>query len=266
MFAGITACILYALATGLIVRALVGIGATHVPRILLLSLCGIVFHGVATWQVIQSQTGLHLGVVSIGTLFTLVIVSIGTLIGWYRSSEALLAPAWPMAILSLLLAMLVTDPVPARNLPDNGIAAHILLSLIAYSLVLLAFSQALLLWIQNYQLKHRHIHDLLRLLPPLQTMEAILFDLLRLGLVLLGASIVTGFIYVDDIFDQHLAHKTVFTLLSFGVFLILLAGRSMWGWRGMIAVHWTLIGFALLALGYFGSKIVLELILHRWVI
>ena len=127
----------------------------------------------------------------------------------------------------------------------------------------LALSQAILLWIQNYQLKHRHLHDVINLLPPIQTMESTLFDLISISMVLLTLAIGTGFIFVDDFFAQHLLHKTVFALGAWAVLWLLLFGRNLWGWRGMVAVKWTMTGFVLLTLGYFGSKVMLEVILNR---
>ena len=94
-------------------------------------------------------------------------------------------------------------------------------------------------------------------------MEDTLYDLVFVGFGLLTAAIVTGFVFVDDVFAQHLAHKTVLTVLAWSVFGMLILGRFAWGWRGMVAVRWTLTGFILLLLGFFGSKVVLEVILER---
>lgn len=73
----------------------------------------------------------------------------------------------------------------------------------------------------------------------------------------------SGFLFIDDLFAQHLAHKTLFSILAWIMFAGLLIGRSRYGWRGKIAVRWTLYGFASLLLAYFGSRIVLELILDK---
>ena len=100
-----------------------------------------------------------------------------------------------------------------------------------------------------------------RLLPPLQTMETLLFEMLWVGQVLLTLSIVTGFLFFEDLFGQRLVHKTVFSLLAWLVYAILLWGRHRNGWRGSQAVRWTLGGFAALMLAYFGTKLVLEFIL-----
>lgn len=92
-------------------------------------------------------------------------------------------------------------------------------------------------------------------------MEDTLFDLITIGLVLLSVAIGTGLFFVDDFFAQHTAHKTAFALAAWLVLGMLLVGRLLWGWRGMVAVKWTLSGFLLLTVAYFGSKVVLEVIL-----
>jgi len=90
-----------------------------------------------------------------------------------------------------------------------------------------------------------------------------LFELLTAGLVFLSLSIVTGFIYLADLSQSGLVHHTFITMAAWIVFAVLIWGRYQLGWRGSLASRWTLAGFALLLLGYFGSKIVLEVILTR---
>jgi ABC-type uncharacterized transport system permease subunit len=94
-------------------------------------------------------------------------------------------------------------------------------------------------------------------------MEYLLFQMLTTGIVFLTLSLASGLLFIEDLFAQHLVHKTVLSILAWIIFTGLLIGRSRYGWRGQTAIRWTLIGFALLLLAYFGSKLVLELILHR---
>ena len=94
-------------------------------------------------------------------------------------------------------------------------------------------------------------------------MEKLLFQLIGAGFVLLSISLISGLLFVEDLFAQHLVHKTVLSIIAWFVFGILLAGRIWQGWRGQTAIRWTLGGFLALMLAYFGSKIVLELILNR---
>ena len=75
------------------------------------------------------------------------------------------------------------------------------------------------------------------------------------------AVILTGFIYLEDIFAQHLVHKTALSIIGWLILGILLFGRFRFGWRGKTAIRWTLSAFAFLMLAFFGSKLVLEFIL-----
>ena len=93
--------------------------------------------------------------------------------------------------------------------------------------------------------------------------EQLLFKTLGASWLLLSFTLVTGLVFVQDMLAQHLWHKTVLTALSWLVLLILLIGRIRWGWRGARAVHWTLGAMALLALAFFGSKLVLEMLLQK---
>jgi ABC-type uncharacterized transport system permease subunit len=90
-----------------------------------------------------------------------------------------------------------------------------------------------------------------------------LFELLWIGVTLLTIAIVSGVVFIDDIFAQSLVHKTVLTIGAWLLFSMLLWGHYQLGWRSKTAVRLTLAGFALLMLAFFGSKLVLELILHR---
>ena len=112
-------------------------------------------------------------------------------------------------------------------------------------------------------LRRREFRGWLRALPPLTELESLLFRSITVGFVLLTATLLTGLLFVDDLLAQHLVHKTVLSVLSWLAFGALLLGRWQRGWRGATAVRWTLAAMALLVLAFFGSKFVLELVLHR---
>lgn len=260
--AGGVACLSYGSSTYLLVNGLRQ-HALNRRLILTLGCIALLAHGLMVFNSLFKPEGLQLGAISMASLFMWVVVTLGTASCLFRRIEPLLAPSYPLALLTVLIELCYTDTtLPSTGL-SRGMLFHIASSLMAYSVMTLAFSQAVLIWIQNYQLKHRHIHDILKILPPLQTMEDTLFDLVFAGFGLLTMAILTGFLYVDDVFAQHLAHKTALTMLAWLVLATLILGRFLWGWRGMIAVRWTLTGFILLLLGFFGSKVVLEFILQR---
>jgi ABC-type uncharacterized transport system permease subunit len=144
-----------------------------------------------------------------------------------------------------------------------GLQTHIILSMLAYALLAMASVQALLLSAQDRALHRGRPRGLVRGLPPLVTMESLLFQMIAGGFVFLSLALLTGFLFLQDIFAQHLVHKTVLSIAAWFVFGVLLWGRWRHGWRGRKALHWTLSGIVALGLAYFGSKMVLELILQR---
>ncbi len=195
------------------------------------------------------------------------------LIGWQTALLLLLAAARaPLENLGLLLFPLLaistlvhhpgtsTGPELALRGP---VELHVLTAIVAYSLVVLAGAQAALLMVQNRLLHHHRTRGLLLIFPPLQTMERLLFQLIGLAFFMLSLALLSGFFFVDNLFAQHLVHKTVLSIAAWAILGMLLWGHYRFGWRGKVAVRWTLSGGAMLTLGYFGSKFVLETLLGR---
>jgi ABC-type uncharacterized transport system permease subunit len=156
--------------------------------------------------------------------------------------------------------------------------AHLVVALAAYGLLTIAALQALLMaaldrWLHSAETAPggqagalaQFETALLRPLPPLLTMERLLFRLVSLGFVLLTLTVLTGVVFSETLFNEpmRLDEKTVFTLIAWLIFGALLAGRWRYGWRGRVALRWTLAGFLALLLGYAGSRFVLEVILQR---
>lgn len=178
-----------------------------------------------------------------------------------REPLAPLAPAvFTFAGLGLLMGVFLGSPAVAVATGKPGVVAHVLSSLLAYGLLTLAMLQALCVALQDHRLRAGGAVDRL---PPIRTMERLLFVLVGIGFGLLSLSLITGLLATDNLFAQHLAHKTVFTLAAWLVFGLLLVGRWWRGWRGRVAVGWTLGGYASLALAYFGAKWVLEMLLGQ---
>jgi ABC-type uncharacterized transport system permease subunit len=147
--------------------------------------------------------------------------------------------------------------------PGWELTAHILLSMAAAALLFAAAVTALLLVFLDRRLRTRRLADLPSMLPPLDALEKVMFRLIGAGFVLLTLSLFTGFVFVTNLFTQHLIHKTVLSLIAWAIFGVLLIGRIRFGWRGRTAIGWTVSGFGVLALAYFGAKFVLETVLGR---
>jgi ABC-type uncharacterized transport system permease subunit len=220
-------------------------------------------HALTLSTLFDAEGGLNIGFLNALSAAAWMIAAVLLAGALFKPVEKLGIVVFPMAALVLVLRL--SAPETAHYLKDHSLEMrlHIVVSMLAYSFLNIAALQAILLALQDWRLKTHHASGFVRSLPPLQTMEKLLFQLIGAGFVLLSVSLVTGFLFVEDLFAQHLAHKTVLSIAAWGVFAALLGGRWFRGWRGRIAIRWTLGGFAALMLAYFGSKLVLELVLHR---
>ncbi len=225
---------------------------------------GSLAHTAAQLQHWQLAGMPDVGFLNLLSLCALVIVLLLCLSTLSRESlfDASLV-ALPLAILVLLLERVAPQERLLVEISDAGTAWHIVSSVLAFGTLSIAGVYALFVVLIDYFLRHHHLNPLVRALPPLDVLERLLFRLITIGFVLLTVSLASGLIYVEDLFAQHLAHKTVLSLVAWLVFGALLFGRWRYGWRGRRAVSLSLAGIVLLLLAYFGSKLVLEVILGR---
>jgi ABC-type uncharacterized transport system permease subunit len=196
-----------------------------------------------------------------------------SLVAWIASALTLAVNlSRPVAGLGILIfplsaAFLAVDAFLApRTAPESmswQIELHVTIAVFAFGILSIAAALAILLAIQERALRRSRFGHWLRALPPLTLTEVLLFRLIAVGFVLLTLTLITGALFVGDLFGQHLVHKTVLSIIAWIVFGVLLWGRWKYGWRGIRAVYLTLIGMGILLLAFFGTKAVLELILHR---
>ena len=211
----------------------------------------------------QQQNGFSFSILSVASLNILGVALVLLLTALTKPVEKIGIIVFPLAAIILGLDVII-NPLP-HLLPvhTGAIGIHISTSILAFSLLTIAAIQAILLKIQNKQLKQHPPTKFILLLPSLQSMETLLFQMIASGVFVLSLSLGTGFLFLHDLFAQHLVHKTVLSLLAWVIFCAILIGRQRYGWRGRVAVNWILVGFLFLLLSYFGSKFVLELILVR---
>ncbi|MGP5120997.1 cytochrome C assembly family protein [Psychrobacter alimentarius] len=227
-----------------------------------LLMVGMLAHAALLYPYVVTLYGLNFNLFNIVSLISLLFLFFYFLFCLYRPIVSLGILAAPTALVGLTVGYIGRAPYqPITNI-SIGLEAHILLSLAAYCVLLMAAIQALFLRLQIRELKHHTIHRFwVNKLPSLQSMEGLLFDMLLVGFILLSIALGIGFIYVDDLMAQHIVHKTVFSLLSWLLFGTLLVGNWRAGWRGKRAANITIYAFILLAIGFVGSKFVLELLL-----
>lgn len=225
---------------------------------------GVLAHASAQYTHWFSETVPDVGIAHLLSLCALVITVI--LLTSALTNRKLYAAglvALPIAATIVLVEFLLPyDGLPLHE-ASTGTGVHMISSVLSFGLLSIAGVYALFVVIIDHFLRHHHLSPLVRSLPALEVLENLLFKLIGLGFILLTVSLVSGVMFINDIFAQHLMHKTILSIMAWLVFGILLFGRWRYGWRGSLAVRLTLAGIVLLILSYFGTKLVLEVVLGR---
>lgn len=229
-----------------------------------LGLGAVVLHAALLHANLWTQTGLNLALTPAFSLVALVVAILYLAASLVRPVDNLGVIIMPVAGLTVLIEWLWPGRM-SLPLTSTVSAAHIIISVLAYSMLCLAAVQSVMLLTQERHLRNRHPGGFIHALPPMQTMENVMFQMIGFGFILLTLTLISGLFFSEAIFGQPLkfTHHMVLAVMAWVVYAILLLGRWRLGWRGRPAVHWTLGGFALLLLAYFGSKFVLEVLLQR---
>jgi ABC-type uncharacterized transport system permease subunit len=228
-------------------------------------LAPLLLHGFTLYESVFAGAGLNFGVGSAVSSIVWLTATIYWLSGFFCRLEGLQTLVAPVAAVAVLLPLVFPSLRPLANTELPAFKAHISIAMLAYSLLTIAALHALLMAVVERRLHHPAMPSVLTNLPPLLAMEKLLFRIIWVGFILLTLTLISGIVFSEEVFGQPLkfTHKTLFGIISWCVFAALLAGRQFYGWRGRIAIRWTLAGFIILLLAYLGSKFVLEVILRR---
>lgn len=225
----------------------------------------LTLHAYTLYESVFSGIGLSFGVGSAVSSIVWLTAAIYWVSGFFYRLEGLQTLVAPVAAVALLLPLVLPSMRPLANTELPAFKAHISIAMLAYSLLTIAALHALLMAVVERRLHHPAMPSVLNSLPPLLAMETLLFRVIWAGFILLTLTLISGIVFSEEIFGQAVkfTHKNFFGIISWGVFAALLAGRQFYGWRGRIAIRWTLTGFIILLLAYLGSKFVLEVVLQR---
>lgn len=225
-------------------------------------LAALVAHSAWLVQTIRTEAG-----------FALDLADSVSLVGWVvgLAGLALLALRSFRAGSAILLALAGLLSLGTGSLghfreiaaPSWPLATHVLLAAVASGLLAVGAILLVLMTLEDARLRARRFSGWTRWLPPIESLERAAFIAIKTGFVSLSLALLTGFLFVTNLFAQHLVHKTLLAIIAWLIFAVLLVGRARRGWRGRKAARLTLAGFALLVLSYFGSKFVLEVLLNR---
>lgn len=247
----------YLFASALIWKKIQTPSSTNIrPSIIKIILVALALHvyTLSTTLLMDSHIFFHMGNgLSLVALLASVILLITHL---NKPTETLGIFIYPLSALSTLLPLSMKMPV---ELPIE-LGSHVLISIAAYSIMGIATAQAILYGVQERNFKAKRLNKLMLALPPLQIMESTLLQLVKIGFIFLTFALLSGAFFVENLFEQHLIHKTFFAILAWAVYGLFLFGQSNYGWRGQTAARFTIWAYFLLILSYIGTTIVLSMI------
>jgi len=230
-----------------------------------LVLVPLALHGYLLAQDIFAAGNFNFGLLNALSLIVWLTLLVYWLARFFYPIGSLQALVLPLAAVTAWLPELFPSSHLLANTGLFAFKAHLTAAMLAYSLFTIAVLHAVLISQVERQLHQVMLPRILRSLPPLLSMESLLFRLISIGFGLLSLTLLSGVLFSEEIFGQawRFNHKVLFGLVSWVVFGVLLWGHYGYGWRGRVAVRWTIAGFILLLLAYLGSKFVLEVLLGR---
>lgn len=225
----------------------------------------LALHGWLLYQKLFIWGALNLGLVYALSLILWLTVLVYWLARFFYPLSCLLTLVLPLAALGAVLPAIFPDARILSQAPSGWFDTHVLGAMLAYSLFTIAALHAALMSLLEKRLHHARMPKVLRNLPPLMTMETLLFRVIGAGFLLLTVTVASGMMFSEQVFGHALRfnHKVLFGILSWLVFAVLLFGHHFYGWRGRMAARWTLSGFGFLVLAYLGTQFVLEVFLRR---
>jgi ABC-type uncharacterized transport system permease subunit len=232
------------------------LGKSQFSKSRFLSTLGVslIGHTYLLYRWIETSQGQDLSLSNIASMTTWIMGILIFISSFKKGMHTLAILIFPLSAISVLSASLSTHHHIVQTQLHPGMLAHILVSILATSVLGLSAVQATLIWGQNRWLKMHHPNSILRMLPPLETMESLLFSLIWAGFLLLTVSLITGLLYIEQFFSLSLLPKTGLSVLAWALFFTLLMGHHQYGWRGVKAVHFTLSGMFILFVAYFGTQ------------
>ena len=181
---------------------------------------------------------------------------------WFERASLVACLALALGAVVVVLA-LVFPGTPLHVSASPWLPLHLALGIASYGLFGAAVVHA---WLTTRAEKQIRLAAEPQAGVPLLTLERLTFRFVAAGFVLLSATLLAGVIFSEALYGNggtplKWDHKTVFSVLAWLTFAVLLVGRSRFGWRGRKARRVLYAGAGLLLLAYVGSRFVLEVVL-----
>ncbi len=256
-FSALLASLLYLYASSLIWRKIQSHTSVDVRlKVIQLAVIATLLHAYALSATLWTDYGINFQIGNVVSFIAVLGSAILLITNINKSTETLGIFIYPLAAMTTLIPL----AIHSKNPLSFEIGSHVLISVSAYSIMGIATAQAVLYAIQERRFRTKQLSRLMQALPPLQVMENTLIQLVLIGFIFLSFALLSGFFFIEDIFAQHLIHKTFFAILSWLVYATFLFGHFKYGWRGQTAARYTIWAYFLLILSYIGTQIVIRLL------
>ena len=223
-----------------------------------------IYAGSLAFHFSNSGLALNLSVATMSALISAFLVATFLLLCRFMNISRLAVIVFPLTVVSLLFSHFWNvdsgQSVVIAKGTSTSLKLHILTSILAYTFITISAIQSLVYRFQESQLKKRVRAKLLAALPPLETMESLVFRLLLIGFVLLSLTLISGILFSQALFGVpvEFTHHTVFAVLAWMLSARVIYARARAGMSGGQAMPWIMGAFLCIQLGYFASKIILE--------
>ena len=227
-----------------------------------LAVIAIAVHAAGLFDSLTLGVGINVSLVSSVSLIGPQLAIIGALAAFDSDLRGVAAGLIVLAAPTAIATQTGTVEVTESGLSWQ-LQTHVFTAMFAYGLLAAGSILAIYALVQDRRLRAAKLSPVNQLFAPLEKTERVLYGVASAGIAVLAMSMALGITFVENLFAQHLVHKTVLSLIALLVFGILLAGRHFAGWRGKRAIYLYLGGFIILCVAYFGSRYILEVILNR---
>lgn len=218
-------------------------------------------HTVWLYDHVFMLNGQNLQILNIVSAITFIISLLSTIISKRLNTGVLLPIVYGFTVINFIAVAFLPSHFITHLETHPQVGAHIIFALLAYSILTIASLLALQLAYLDYRLKNHKLPITGIRMPPIMTLEKSLFQFIFIGFILLSCTLLTGFIFLEDMFAQGKAHKAILSIIAWFIYGIILWGHYQQGWRGRTMVYVTICGSSMLTLAYFGSRFVREVIL-----
>ncbi|RJX67382.1 inner membrane protein YpjD [Vibrio sinensis] len=257
----VSAAILYLLAIAAIVPGLVHQTGIRTKTVLTTAILALACHLWLLSDLILGSIGQNLSILNVASLISFIISLVMSIAMLKNRIWFLLPVVYSFSAINLLVATFVPSTFITHLEQDPKLLIHISLALFSYSTLSIGALYALQLAWLDHKLKAKKSFAINPNLPPLLMVERHLFKIILIGTLMLTGTLLTGFVFVQDMFAQGKAHKGILSFIAWIIYSVLLWGHYQKGWRGRKVTWFAVAGATLLTLAYFGSRFVREIIL-----